>query len=81
MASRAGGDQPDFQGYLTKRSRWLKEWRKRFFVLRGNQLHFMENADAAPHGTIDLSNCLTVKSAEEKTRKKHCFEVQTPEAV
>lgn len=32
-----------------------------------------------PHGLIDLKDCLTVKSAEEKCGKAHSFEVATPE--
>lgn len=35
----------------------------------------------ASHGTIDLSVCLTVKSADEKTEKAHSFEVATPDQV
>ena len=72
---------PDFTGYLTKRSAWLKEWRKRYFVLKGNKLYFANNPQKEPHGCIDLSECLTVKSAEERTSKKHCFEVATPDAT
>lgn len=34
-----------------------------------------------PHGVIDLKDCLTVKSADEKTGKPHSFEVATPEQV
>ena len=34
-----------------------------------------------PHGVIDLKDCLTVKSADEKTGKSHSFEVATPEQV
>lgn len=34
-----------------------------------------------PHGMIDLKDCLTVKSADEKTGKAHSFEVATPEQV
>ena len=61
---------PDFEGYLTKQSAWLKEWRKRYFVLKANRLYFMKTPQADPHGTIDLKECLTVKSAEEKTGKR-----------
>jgi len=32
-----------------------------------------------PHGMVDLKDCLTVKSAEDKTGKPHSFEVATPE--
>jgi hypothetical protein len=35
----------------------------------------------APHGVVDLSQCLTVKSANDKTGKSFSFEVATPEHV
>lgn len=72
---------PDFSGYLTKRSAWLQKWRKRYFVLKGNKLFFMKSPTDEPHGSIDLKECLTVKSAEDKINKKYCFEVATPEAT
>ncbi|RHY32027.1 hypothetical protein DYB32_002952 [Aphanomyces invadans] len=72
---------PDFEGELTKRSVWLKEWRARYFVLKGNKLYFCRVKGESPHGVIDLSECLTVKSAEEKTNKRYCFEVATPEST
>jgi hypothetical protein len=77
MAEKVDMSNPDFEGYLTKQSAWLKEWRKRYFVLKENQLHFCKGQDASPHGTIDLKECLTVKSAEEKTGKRyvHSFSV------
>ena len=60
---------------------WLKEWRKRHFVLKGNKLYFSKKQGDEPHGTIDLEKCVTVKSAEEKTSKRFSFEVATPESV
>ena len=83
MAEGASYDisNPDFQGFLTKRSMWLKEWRRRYFILKGNKLFFAKNSTDEPHGMIDLSECLTVKSAEEKTNKRYCFEVATPEST
>ena len=71
MAEKVDMSNPDFEGYLTKQSAWLKEWRKRYFVLKENQLHYCKGQDASPHGTIDLKECLTVKSAEEKTGKRY----------
>eukprot|EP00940_MAST-03C_sp_MAST-3C-sp2_P002878 g2878.t1 len=60
---------------------WLKEWRKRYFLLKGNQLTFSKKKGDEPHGMIDLEKCVTVKSAEEKTNKRNCFEIATPENV
>lgn len=72
---------PDYEGELTKRSVWLKEWRRRYFVLKGNKLYFCRAAREPAHGLIDLADCLTVKSAEEKTNKRFCFEVATPDST
>eukprot|EP00557_Chaetoceros_sp_GSL56_P012693 CAMPEP_0176480224 /NCGR_PEP_ID=MMETSP0200_2-20121128/2164_1 /TAXON_ID=947934 /ORGANISM="Chaetoceros sp., Strain GSL56" /LENGTH=336 /DNA_ID=CAMNT_0017876331 /DNA_START=74 /DNA_END=1084 /DNA_ORIENTATION=+ len=68
---------PDFEGWLTKQSMWLKDWRRRYFLLSGSKLFFAKNAYSAPHGMIDLSTATTVKSADIKSRKKHSFEIST----
>lgn len=73
--------KPDFEGYLTKRSAWLHEWRRRYFRLIGNCLYFSKDTTDQPHGIIELKDCLTVKSCEDKTGKPHSFEVATPEQV
>ena len=72
---------PDHSGYLMKRSAWLKEWRKRYFVLKGNMLHFAKDKHSQPHGSVCLSDCLTVKSAEQKIHKRNCFEITTPSST
>mmetsp|Transcript_8606 Transcript_8606/g.10683 ORF Transcript_8606/g.10683 Transcript_8606/m.10683 type:complete len:174 (+) Transcript_8606:86-607(+) len=69
----------DYEGWLTKRSVWLREWRRRYFILKGNHLFFSKSTSKAPHGMIDLKNCLTVKSAEEKTRRPHSLVIKTPD--
>lgn len=76
-----GSGRADFEGYLVKRSSWLQEWRTRYFVLKGNKLYFSKSPKDAPHGVIDLKDCLTVKSAEDQTGKPNSFEVATPEAT
>ena len=30
----------DYEGYLYKKSQWLGEWRKRYFILKGSKLFF-----------------------------------------
>mmetsp|Transcript_11380 Transcript_11380/g.13762 ORF Transcript_11380/g.13762 Transcript_11380/m.13762 type:complete len:176 (+) Transcript_11380:190-717(+) len=72
-------DHPEFEGYLTKESMWLKDWRRRYFVLKGSKLFFCKNDYSAPHGMIDLANCTTVKSADLKSKKRNSFEISTPE--
>ena len=70
---------PQCEGYLSKQSAWLHSWRQRYFRLIDSKLYFSKGPKDEPHGVIDLSHCLTVKSAEEKTHKPHALEVATPE--
>jgi hypothetical protein len=60
---------------------WLRDWRRRWFELRGDKLTFSKGEGADPHGSIDLKLCLTVKSADEKCGKRHSFEVATASRV
>lgn len=72
-------DNPEYQGWLTKQSMWLKDWRRRYFLLKGSKLFFGKNEYSPPHGMIDLAHCTTVKSADLKSKKRHSFEISTPE--
>lgn len=56
-----------------------KEWRRRYFILKGNKLFFGKNPHSAPHGMMDLAVCTTVKSADLKSKKRNSFEISTPE--
>merc|ERR1712224_534534 len=58
---------------------WLKDWRRRFFLLKGSKLFYCSNEYSTPHGMIDLALCTTVKSADLKSRKRNSFEISTPE--
>ena len=58
---------------------FIQEWRRRYFILKGSKLFFAKNEYSAPHGMMDLSFCTTVKSADLKSRKRHSFEISTPE--
>lgn len=69
----------DHEGWLTKRSRWLHDWRRRYFLLKADKLFFSADPFSAPHGMIDLSTCITVKSAETKTQQPNSLEVATPQ--
>jgi hypothetical protein len=33
-------NDPNFEGWLWKQSLWLKDWRKRYFILKGSKLFF-----------------------------------------
>ena len=69
------------QGELTKQSTWLKDWRRRHFVLKGSMLFFSKQRGSTPHGAIDLSKCMTVKSAAYKAGKAYALEVSTPDTT
>ena len=75
--------KPSYEGSLYKRSEWLQQWRQRYFKLylgpSGPRLYFCKDQESPPHGAIDLRQCLTVKSADDKTGKKNSFEVSTSE--
>lgn len=72
-------DQAEYEGWLTKQSLWLREWRRRYFILKDSKLFFGKNEYAAPHGMIDLATCTTVKSADLKSKRPHSFEISTHE--
>lgn len=69
---------PDYQGWLTKQSVWLKDWRRRYFILKSSKLFFCKSENSTPHGMIDLASCMTVKSAEYKAHKRNALEVRDP---
>lgn len=51
----------DLEGFMTKKSKWLGEWRERYFILKGSKIFFTKNATEAPHGMIDLiGECVCV---------------------
>ena len=72
---------PEHEGWLTKQSVWLRDWRRRYFILKGSKLFFCKSQFAAPHGMIDLALCTTVKSADLKSQKRNSFEVSTAEVT
>jgi len=78
---RADLSNPDFCGFLYKQSEWFREWRQRWFVLKGSKLYFCKTPTSPPHGVIDLKVCVSVKSATEETKKSHSFEVKTNETT
>lgn len=50
-------------------------------ALSGSKLFFAKGEFSAPHGMIDLSSCMTVKSAELKAGKKNAIEVSTKDTT
>uniref|UniRef100_A0A7S3HH90 PH domain-containing protein n=1 Tax=Spumella elongata TaxID=89044 RepID=A0A7S3HH90_9STRA len=66
----------DFEGVMSKKSRWMGEWRKRYLILKGPKLFFSKDSTSAPHGIIDLVDCISIKSAEKKAKKKYAIEIE-----
>eukprot|EP00164_Ancoracysta_twista_P000809 GFYU01001065.1.p1 GENE.GFYU01001065.1~~GFYU01001065.1.p1 ORF type:complete len:130 (-),score=32.40 GFYU01001065.1:171-560(-) len=71
------------EGFLTKQGGIVKNWKRRFFVLKGNILYYFktegDKRDGKAAGQIDLSKCRTIRSAEEKTQKEYSFEITVPD--
>jgi len=70
-------NNPEYEGWLTKQSMWLKDWRRRYFILKNCRLFFCKSPYEEAHGMIDLSQCNTVKSANLKSHKLNSFEIST----
>eukprot|EP00347_Sterkiella_histriomuscorum_P021365 403334236 len=66
------------EGYLYKQSRFIKEWRKRWFVLtKSHILSFKdERVYKNPTEVILISSCSTVKSVEEEINKPNAFKLE-----
>lgn len=60
-----------------KQSMWLREWRRRYFRLVGNTLYWSKTPNDEPHGSVNLRDCLTVKSAEDRIGKPNSLELST----
>ena len=56
-------NEADLEGVMSKKSKWLGEWRERYFILKGPKMFFTKSASEAPHGIIDLVDCLGVEAA------------------
>lgn len=67
---RWDANHPEYEGWLTKKSRWLMQWRKRYFILKGSKMFFARDATSAPHGMINIVDCVKVESLDEKTTWK-----------
>ncbi len=43
---------PDFSGWLSKQSVWLKDWRQRWFILKGPKLFFAKVGAAEKNAAV-----------------------------
>ena len=68
------------KGWLFKKSRHLKIWRKRFGVLTKSSFQTFENEDinSLPTEKISIKNLLSVQSASEELTHPYSFKIETP---
>ncbi|EPR62799.1 AtPH1 family protein [Toxoplasma gondii TgCatPRC2] len=72
------------EGWLCKQSKFLKDWRRRWFVLTPYCLCSFKTSDiyhSKPTEILFLRDCSTVKSADEDIQKENAFRVDTPNRV
>ena len=70
----------EFSGYLYKQGEQRKNWKKRWMILRGNQLsYYASPEDTEPKGQFNLEfyDCNMVDY--NKFKKKMCFELAHPD--
>ena len=67
-------NEADLEGVMSKKSKWLGEWRERYFILKGSKMFFTKSPNDAPHGIIDLVDCLSVEIVKQ-SYKEHTLEM------
>lgn len=71
------------EGWISKQSRFMKKWRKRWLVLTSTTLcsYKSERVYDNPTERVVLKECATVKSAEDDTNQPFSFRVETAARV
>ncbi|KAK2080781.1 hypothetical protein QBZ16_000635 [Prototheca wickerhamii] len=77
-------DRPERTGWLMKQGEVLKRWRRRWFVLKQGKIFWFKSdlvrPDSVPRGIIEVSQCLSIKGAEDTINRPHAFEISTADA-
>ncbi|CAM8897821.1 hypothetical protein QQ045_024627 [Rhodiola kirilowii] len=72
---------PERTGWLSKQGEYLRNWRRRWFVLKQGKLFWFKESTVSrisrPRGVIPVASCLTVKGAEDVLNKPFAFEMST----
>ncbi|KAH7830901.1 putative Rho GTPase-activating protein 22/24/25 [Monocercomonoides exilis] len=75
------GPPKPMEGWLTKQGHFMKNWKRRWFSLRGSTLYYYEKPTSTKEsGSIPLSGC-QVTNAEEKSDKPFCFHISYPHST
>merc|ERR1719281_594963 len=71
------------EGWLSKQSRHLKQWRRRWFILDDSKLYSFKDKSplTQPTEVIDLKIFSSVKSSEDYTNKANSFDVYSPDFI
>eukprot|EP01006_Ploeotia_vitrea_P025291 TRINITY_DN58169_c3_g1_i1.p1 TRINITY_DN58169_c3_g1~~TRINITY_DN58169_c3_g1_i1.p1 ORF type:complete len:600 (-),score=313.85 TRINITY_DN58169_c3_g1_i1:30-1829(-) len=73
-----GGDVVK-RGFLTKQGRFVKNWKRRFFVLKEGSLQYYESdKDLVPKGQMSLFGAAVVYVEPPKIDRANCIEISTP---
>ena len=76
-SGRASSEMGDHHGFLVKEGAVVKSWKKRYFVLKNEELTYSKKDNADNLGAIDMEDVKSVHTVEYK-KKKFCFAVNTP---
>jgi len=68
----------DKAGYLTKQGKTVKNWRRRWVVLKNNQLSYYKQKDeSTPLDSIPLNDCTCCYASFYETKKRCCLKIIT----
>jgi serine/threonine protein kinase len=66
----------EMEGWLMKQGHVRRNWKERWFVLKGDRLYYFKNTDqhaGTPRGIIPLGHCLVEE--DTSVRKQFCFKL------
>jgi len=71
------------EGWLMKQSKFLKNWKRRWFVLTPTYICSFQQQGVyhKPTEVLRLRECSTVKSADDNVDRENAFRVETPSRV
>jgi copper chaperone CopZ len=71
---------PDKEGFLVKQGGLIRNWKKRWFVLKGDTLYYFKTrSDSEPSGKIQLDEHCRIGDGSGKTGRKDSLELTTAE--
>jgi len=72
-------------GWLMKEGGRWKNWKKRWFALKGGNIYYAKNERdherGKDQGVINLEDATYIKPTNQRPKKSHCFEIPTPDRI